>query len=193
MRQLRAVRTREALVLAAAAEIDRHGYTGAGLARIVEGAGASMGALTFHFPNKAELARAVLGVGSDRARRLATGISAGPGPALEVMGELVKGLAALLEKDQVVRAAARLARERSDALGQWSSAWGPAVRKLLAQAEADGQLRPGTDPAAVAALVEYLLAGAEVWPAPDGQRVPAGRRVDRVWPLVERGIAVGAD
>ncbi|MET9496591.1 helix-turn-helix domain-containing protein [Streptomyces sp. NPDC006552] len=187
MTQVRAVRTREALVLAAAAEVDQHGYTGAGLARITERAGASMGALTFHFRSKAELARAVLDTGSDRARRLAAGLSGAPGPALEVMGQLVRGLAELLEKDQVVRAAARLARERPDSVGQWSSAWGPAVRTLLAQAAASGELRPRVDPEGAAALVEYLLAGVDAWPARAGGP-EAGRRLDRVWPLVERGL-----
>lgn len=187
MKQVRAVRTREALVLAAAAEVDQHGYTGAGLKRITGRAGASMGALTFHFQNKADLARAVLDAGSERARRLAAGLSGAPGPALEVMGTLVRGLAELLEKDQVVRAAARLARERPDSVGQWSSAWGPTVSKLLAQAEAAGELRSGVDPRTVAALVEYLLAGVDAWPAASGGQ-EAGRRLDRVWPLVERGL-----
>lgn len=59
VRQERAVRTRQALLDAAAEEFDRHGYEGTSLNRVCRAAGITIGALTFHFSTKAELADAV--------------------------------------------------------------------------------------------------------------------------------------
>lgn len=59
-RQERAVRTREALLRAAAEVFDTAGYSGASINKILERAGLTAGAMYFHFKNKEALARAVI-------------------------------------------------------------------------------------------------------------------------------------
>jgi AcrR family transcriptional regulator len=59
-RQERAERTRLAILDAAAAEFDAHGYEGARLDRIIERTGATKGAVYFHFPSKLDIARALV-------------------------------------------------------------------------------------------------------------------------------------
>lgn len=59
-RQERAERTRLAILDAAAAEFDAHGYEGARLDRIIERTGATKGAVYFHFPSKLAIARALV-------------------------------------------------------------------------------------------------------------------------------------
>lgn len=59
-RQERAERTRRAILDAAAAEFDAHGYEGARLDRIIERTDATKGAVYFHFPSKLDIARALV-------------------------------------------------------------------------------------------------------------------------------------
>ncbi|MFI5802002.1 ScbR family autoregulator-binding transcription factor [Streptomyces sp. NPDC051561] len=60
VRQERAVRTREAILVAAAKVFDEVGYKAATISQILEKSGQSKGALYFHFQSKEELAQAVL-------------------------------------------------------------------------------------------------------------------------------------
>ncbi|MFJ5802845.1 TetR family transcriptional regulator [Streptomyces decoyicus] len=193
VRQERAARTRAALVRAAAEEIDRSGYDGTSLNRVVNAAGISMGALTFHFSTKGELADEVQSQGSRAARTVADHATAGSGPALHAVIDLTLGLARLLEEDPVVRSAARLARERPDSPA-WSSAWLPAVHSLLAQAQRDGQLHPAALPETIAALVVHLVAGTETYvrarPAvAETARVSTVVQLGKIWQLALTGIS----
>ncbi|MFI6345558.1 ScbR family autoregulator-binding transcription factor [Streptomyces sp. NPDC050560] len=60
MTQERAVRTRRAILEAAAITFDRRGYEAATITEILKEAGVTKGALYFHFPSKEALADAVL-------------------------------------------------------------------------------------------------------------------------------------
>lgn len=183
--QERAVRTREALVRAAAAEIDGKGYAGATLSGICKSAEVSMGALTFHFANKSELADAVVERGCEVTRELVDAVVASRQCALRSVEALTLGLAELLEEDVAVRSAALLARERPEAATDWTAVWLPVVRGLLENAGEQGELRAGALPVTVAALVAHLLAGAEV------QRRCGGtvNRLEPIWELVLNGVA----
>lgn len=59
-RQERAVRTRRAILEAAASVFDERGYEAATIADILTRAGVTKGALYFHFSSKQDLARGVL-------------------------------------------------------------------------------------------------------------------------------------
>ncbi|MGW2491640.1 TetR family transcriptional regulator [Streptomyces sp. NPDC001606] len=192
MTQARAARTRESLILAAAAEIDRNGYRGATVNGICAVAGVSLGALTFHFRSKLQLALAVSEAGAAAARQCAEGAAARGGAALASVTALVRAVAGLLEEDVVVRSAARLERERPTPVGAWSPSWTAVLRRSLERAEAAGELRPGAAPQLVTDLVEYLLTGVETHPAGPGASAGSSGlvgRLDRIWPLVERGVA----
>ncbi|QEV57392.1 TetR/AcrR family transcriptional regulator [Streptomyces spectabilis] len=197
VKQERAARTREALVQAAAEAFDRAGFHGTSLGRISKAAGISMGALTFHFPTKDELADTVqlrgLTVTRDAVQRLLTGREA----ALETVVDLTLELAALLQEEAVVRAAARLTRERESAPqgAPWPSSWLPAVEGLL-EAMPAGQLRAGCDPRTVLALVGHLVAGVESYLrscAAQGCDTckSAPEQLARIWELALYGIRCG--
>lgn len=132
-KQERALRTRDALIRSAAAQFDRDGYIGASLARIRDGAEISMGALTFHFSTKAELADAIEKSARTMVAEVVEQVSARKAPSLGLAVELTLELARLLEREEVVRAAARIARERPGS-PEWSSTWVPRLRQKIGRA-----------------------------------------------------------
>ncbi|MFJ3830825.1 TetR family transcriptional regulator [Streptomyces sp. NPDC090046] len=90
----------------AAAEFDRNGYDGTSLSRLSRSAGISIGALSFHFAAKGELASAVEDSGRAVTRRVVEGVTSRGGPALDTVSALVLALGGLIETDAAVRAAA---------------------------------------------------------------------------------------
>ena len=194
VKQERAARTRVALVRAAAKEVDLRGYERTTLARICEAADISMGALTFHFKTKRDLAQEVQVQGGELTARLVARHTGGQDSPLGAVGDIVVGLARLLEEEVLVRSAARLARELPDAALVWASSWRPQVDEFLARARQAGELRPSAQPAAVGALLASLLAGLELTIreralAPGGGTDNAEVTSRRLWALVLEGIA----
>ncbi|MET9958556.1 ScbR family autoregulator-binding transcription factor [Streptomyces sp. NPDC006326] len=195
VKQERAARTREALVQAAAAAFDCAGYEATTLAKISKAAGISIGALTFHFRSKDELADAVQARGEAALRYAADRAAAREEVPLQAAVALTVEIARLLEEDPTVRAAARLARERVDGATAWCSLWLPTLDRLLAQASR-GELRPGTDRKTVLALVSYLVTGAEGYArsrakSPGKADDSAEQQLTRIWDVVLPGISGG--
>ncbi|MFJ3927311.1 TetR family transcriptional regulator [Streptomyces sp. NPDC090022] len=192
VKQERAGRTRALLVQAAGEEFAERGYAGTSLTRISRAAMATIGALTFHFPAKNELAEAVCERGCALTRE-AVGRAAGAArsPA-EAVTEITGTLAALLEEQPVVRAAARLSRElrmRHD----WREAWIPAVRTALTEAQRTGQLR-AQEPELVGVLVACVVADLEVtaqraYASPSCGAWSVRGRLAEVWEVLWSGIA----
>ncbi|MEU7643560.1 TetR/AcrR family transcriptional regulator [Streptomyces huasconensis] len=195
--QGRAVRTRDALVRAAAAEFDEAGYEGARLSRISELADVSMGALTFHFPAKAALADAVQEEGLAITEALVERLSKGCAPGLDAVIALSVGLVRLLEEDPVVRSSVRLAGERPGGAGRWVDIWLPAVRDHL-WPQCEGARSAGIEEVrqAVTDMVVYLLTGAASQVRAGlgvsaGASRSAGERLERIWRLVVAGVVAG--
>src|SRR5215469_5949874 len=69
--QVRALRTRDALLAAAALVFDRLGYSATRLEDVAIEADATKGALYFHFRSKADLANAIVEAQNDRCAALA--------------------------------------------------------------------------------------------------------------------------
>ncbi|MGP4052879.1 TetR family transcriptional regulator [Streptomyces sp. 2A115] len=190
--QPRAARTRQVLVSAAANEFDRNGYSGASLARVSRAAGVSVGALTFHFSSKEELAVAVREQGGAATMTAVAAVTARREESVQTVVSLTLALTELLETDVAVRAAARLAREQSGT-PDWFSAWVPEIHQQLRHAH-EGQLGSVADRAAVAALATHLVTGAEVTirqrarrhNLTDGQSVA---ELTRIWEIVRGGSA----
>ncbi|MFG2313276.1 TetR family transcriptional regulator [Streptomyces sp. NPDC048566] len=91
-RQERAVRTREALIEAAARLFDQDGYEVTSLAAVTALAGVSAGALYFHFATKADLADAVVEAAMARLRSiLGPGDGAGGGGGSTTAGGRDRG------------------------------------------------------------------------------------------------------
>ncbi|MGW1871411.1 TetR family transcriptional regulator [Streptomyces mauvecolor] len=194
VRQERAVRTRQALVGAAASEFDRSGYHGTSLNRVCRAAGITMGALTFHFAAKDELADAVQSQGQLITREALDGLPDSEAPALHRAVDLTLELARLLEAEPAVRSAARLSRERPDPDLEWSAAWLGAVRELFEQAYREGQLHSAVRPASLAELSRYLMIGTECRARADhegvgrAQELSAVEQLRQIWDIVQYGI-----
>ncbi|MFE2167000.1 TetR family transcriptional regulator [Streptomyces sp. NPDC059447] len=194
VKQERATRTREALVRAAASAFDTAGYEATTLARIIQSTGLSMGALTFHFKSKEELADAVQERGEAAVRAAMERAATLGEPPLRSVVTVTLEFAKLLEADAAVRAAARLVRERADSSSAWACLWQPVLKGLLDRVT-ESELRPGTDPKAVLALIAYLVTGAEAYSRARA-RIPGARgdsteqQLARIWRVVLPGIAV---
>ncbi|GAA3115101.1 TetR/AcrR family transcriptional regulator [Streptomyces rectiviolaceus] len=190
-KQARSARTREALVRAAASVFDDAGYEGTALARISEAADISMGALTFHFSSKKALAEEVQEQGVATTRRVVEQVAATRGASpLETVVSVTLALATLLGRDPLVRAAARLARERTDSACDWSDCWLPTVEQLTALA-AESECPGRDDRATVVALAQLLVAGAEahIRGAARAENGPdLSGEFARIWEAMLRGI-----
>ncbi|MFF3001136.1 ScbR family autoregulator-binding transcription factor [Streptomyces sp. NPDC057950] len=170
VKQVRAARTRQALVRAAAEVFADDGYALASLPAISRRAGVSTGALHFHFPSKDLLAREVEAAATVSLQRLAARRDAPPGrvpggPAgagaglqllVDVSGELVLGLSS----DPVLRAGFGLggdpSRKSGEGPGRWWSEW---VHALLREAHGAGELAEGVSPEAAAVAVVAATLG----------------------------------
>ncbi|MFD9412873.1 TetR family transcriptional regulator [Streptomyces sp. NPDC059989] len=192
MKQERGALTRSHLIAVAGVEFDRNGYDGTSFSRLSRSAGVSIGALTFHFSAKAELASAVEESGRSATRAVVEDITArGAGTALDTVSALILGLGRLIEADAVVRAAARLGQERAGAGPEWCGCWLPEVRALLGQAVEQGQVRPDVDPRPVALLAAHLMGGTVARVRQGRSRRPGAAVVElrELWRIVCRGIA----
>ncbi|MGR6975180.1 TetR family transcriptional regulator [Streptomyces cynarae] len=192
VKQERALRTRQALIKAAAVEFDRHGYDATSLSRVCAVAGVSMGAVTFHFSAKADLADAVQQQGRSVTLAALQRLTAEPVSPLRLVIDLTLELARLMEQEPSVRAAIRLARERPHTTA-WSDAWLPIVRGLLDRAYESGQLNTDALPADVTLLVEHLTSGAEAYlrgrMGSDPAFESAVAQLKRIWHLALVGVS----
>ncbi|MEY9847568.1 TetR family transcriptional regulator [Streptacidiphilus sp. MAP5-3] len=202
-RQERAERTRQTLVVAAAVEFDRHGFSGTSLSQVSKAAEVTMGALSFHFPSKNALAAEVCAQGAAATRAVLDRVVAAPRPGLLAVVDLTLALVHLLEQDVRARACARLARDLAPELPSWNSLWCEDLRELLGRARLD---RPAAAVEGLRTLVRYLMAGAEASiraraagdGAADGGVAGDGRagsgvadELEGVWELLDRGLDLG--
>ncbi|OKI24274.1 hypothetical protein A6A07_05165 [Streptomyces sp. CB03911] len=169
VKQERAGRTRQAVLLAAARTFADAGYESASLVDISRCAGVSKGALYFHFVSKQALAE---GVRAAARRVIATAVlraRRSDGPAVQALIDLAHELARLLREDLVVRAGVLLSQgtqsgkeplgaDAPEGCGPWRD-WTVMVRRQLVLAESAGELRPGTGPQESAELLTAVAAG----------------------------------
>lgn len=191
--QQRAEHTRRRLLQAAATEIAAFGYDGSSLQRICKAAGVTMGALTFHFPTKRDLAHAILADGSARTREAVSRVAAptrpeGSEPALPRIVRITLTLGELLASEATVRASARLSRERTMGPEDWRDSWLPCVRRLIDQARGGHEFAPGVSSDTVVTLTRHLVSGLEESVLPDCSTAPVDALAD-VWDLVLAGLA----
>lgn len=167
-KQERAVRTRNALIEAAAELFHRDGFEVTSLAMVTARAKVSNGALYFHFATKADLADAVT---ASAAARLARIVDAGTGSGLQRLIDVTHDFVRALDSDVVLRAGFDLCgvRERAVAGQDLRDVWREWVHGALASAEAGGALAPGVSAADATVAVVAVTVGIEVLGAHDGQ------------------------
>jgi AcrR family transcriptional regulator len=196
--QQRAERTKEIVLRAAAKAFDADGYERTSLSRISARARVTTGAVVFHFGTKANLAEAVMQRARTVTRRAIESATSGSPSAVGKLMAVTRTLIDLLENDEVVRAAERLARELTPQdVQEEKCPWRREVARLSRAADAEGLLRPGVDAMALAALVSYVVSGVELamrrprlptdepWLGEAGALDGAAHvRVERIWHLV---------
>uniref|UniRef100_UPI002F90CCE9 ScbR family autoregulator-binding transcription factor n=1 Tax=Streptomyces sp. NBC_01592 TaxID=2975889 RepID=UPI002F90CCE9 len=154
--QLRAIRTRQTILSAAAKIFEEHGYQAATISQILNEAGVTKGALYFHFHSKEDLAQGVL---AEQDQRIIVP------PRVSKVQEIVDVVmlqAHRLQTDPMVRAGVRLTM---DQLAQNLDRSGPFLRwvevglDLLQQAQSQGELLPHISPSETADVIVGSFAG----------------------------------
>jgi AcrR family transcriptional regulator len=156
--QDRAVRTRRAVLEAAASVFAEKGYAGATIMEILTRGQVTKGALYFHFDSKEALARGVIDaqVGSTRALP----------QELKLQEFVDTGLlvARRLPHDPLLRAGARLSDDVQN-VGRYGNAvplWIGFVTQVLEEARGQGELLPHVKPAETATMFVMAFHGTEL-------------------------------
>ncbi|MEU5311652.1 ScbR family autoregulator-binding transcription factor [Streptomyces sp. NPDC021562] len=185
VKQLRAARTRQALVLAAAEIFSDDGYALTSLPAICRRAGVSAGALHFHFPSKDALAVEVESEARRSAEQLVADRRQSTTSALQLLVTVTRDLLVAVAVDVVVRAGFRLGVDPSWKNGGpgfdcWWRAW---VCEQLLRAQREGELTEGVSPERAAAVIVAATVGFQLSGATDRDRGPS-QHVEQFWSLV---------
>ncbi|MFJ7070707.1 ScbR family autoregulator-binding transcription factor [Streptomyces sp. NPDC101115] len=176
--QQRAVRTREALLRAAAEVFDDVGYTRASITRIIDRAGLTAGAVYFHFKSKEGLARAVI---HEQAKDLQ--FPQGE-PGLQHLIDMTDYLAVEMQQNTLLRAGVRLAVEQNEAdlqeyaIYEW---WAEQFHEELLAARRKGQLLPTADEAVFASLLVAAYTGTQIMSQLSTNRADLPGRISDMW------------
>ncbi|MER8000394.1 ScbR family autoregulator-binding transcription factor [Streptomyces sp. NPDC095613] len=176
--QERAVRTREALLRAAAEVFDEVGYPAASITKIIDRAGVTTGAVYFHFRSKEGLARAVI-------REQAADLDFPAGEVgLQRLVDLTMYLADQLRHNVLLRAGVRLAVDQSGlgpqeySIYEW---WADRFGRELAAARGNGELAENVDEQAFATMLVATFTGTQVMSQVASGRSDLPLRVATMW------------
>ncbi|MFF8392658.1 TetR family transcriptional regulator [Streptomyces sp. NPDC016172] len=158
MAQTRGALTRRRVLHAAAVELAHHGYTGTSLARIASQAGVTLGALTFHFSTKPELAQGVYEDGAASTRTAIDHALARSELPLQNVIDITHEMARLLRADPTVQAASRLSREVACMGYSWHQLWLGDIKRLADEAHTRGDLGERCSAGLLCYLVVCMLA-----------------------------------
>ena len=184
VKQERAVRTRQALIRAAAEVFAEEGFTLASLTTISRSAGVSNGALHFHFANKSVLADAVQHEAAVSVART-TGLAEMSGDPLQALVDASHDLMGLIADDVVVRAGFGMCGDPSRGQGVFGlrHQWQDWIERQLERAEREGRLADGMSCEQVAPIVVAATVGFEVLGSWDPEWL-SRRKIDGFWELL---------
>ncbi|MGI5377654.1 ScbR family autoregulator-binding transcription factor [Streptomyces sp. CA-251387] len=164
--QERAVRTRRAVLEAAAAVFAERGYAAATIAEILSRAGVTKGALYFHFNSKAALAQGVLQAQITAEYHLPRELK------LQEWVDAGMTLAKRLPQEPLLLAGVRLSADLQgrDVFGSAWPAWAEVTASFLADAKERGEVLPHVVPAEAAQVflgawigVQFVSQAAADW------------------------------
>ncbi|MFF4020789.1 ScbR family autoregulator-binding transcription factor [Streptomyces sp. NPDC001843] len=192
VKQERALRTREALIRAAAEAFDQEGFPVASLTKISSRAGVSSGALHFHFANKGALADAV----EEAAAAVLQTITYEPvrsgASHLQHLIDVTHWLAQALRDDVVLRAGFALSgeatREPHTNLREYWRNW---VEEHVRRSRTRGELCEGAAPGRVSSAVVAATVGFEVLGSRDAAWLSADT-ITEFWRLLLPSVAAQA-
>ncbi|WP_336319921.1 ScbR family autoregulator-binding transcription factor [Streptomyces lavendofoliae] len=185
LKQERAVRTRNQILMAAAELFDEEGYEGASVTRIVKRAGVTLGAMYFHFASKQDLAREVMNAQPYVIEPLLRSTG------LQRLVDITLVWAHRLQTDPLLRAGVRLAVEQGR-FGMHDSAsfegWKDIMVGHLEVARAEGDLREDVSPEEVAQFVVGACTGVQLYSQLVSGRDDLMERTCTMWRLLLPGI-----
>ncbi|MFB6519940.1 ScbR family autoregulator-binding transcription factor [Streptomyces sp. NPDC056401] len=155
-KQERSRRTKAQILEVAADIFAEQGYSTVTLQDVADRASMTKGAVYFHFTNKEALATAVVQEHYLRWQPILEEVREQGLRPLESVRAVMDRVAEVFQTDTVVQAGARLQLERSligAELPRPYLGWQAMLTEMLTEAAEAGQLRPGTDPAALARVL----------------------------------------
>ncbi|WP_331761672.1 ScbR family autoregulator-binding transcription factor [Streptomyces sp. NBC_01546] len=188
-RQERAIRTKLAILNAAAAVFDERGYEAATIGEVLTRAGVTKGALYFHFPSKQALAEGVL-------EQQFAGVTIPPSASkLQTLVDTGLVLAYQMRRDPMVSAVARLSLEqdmRAEFGTKALTEWIQATEWMFSEAAAQGELLPHVVPAESAWLFSGAWTGVQIYSSMLSGREDLEARVVSLFEHLLPSIAVPA-
>lgn len=176
--QERAIKTRQAVLLAAATVFDERGYDATNVAEILTRAGVTKGAMYFHFPSKEALAEAVM---AEQARGLPDPV---PDAPVQTVVNLTRHVAHELQTNPLVRAGVRLALDQGSFRTRSTPAylrWIDIVERHLREAATLGHLLPHVVPRETAEFVVGAFTGVQLLSQELTGRADLQQRVTALW------------
>ena len=187
--QARAVRTREAIITAAAQVFQRSGYAAASLDEIAQAADVTKGALYFHFPSKAALAAAILREHHAAWERTAAAAPTWNLNALDTLERMLRETTRSYQTSVVAQAGVRLGNEQSQIdtdieLPVPFVGWIERVTRLLQAGQQDGSVVTSLNTAAAARVLVASFFGIQEVSARLTGRADLRKRIDEWWRLI---------
>ncbi|MEU6556230.1 ScbR family autoregulator-binding transcription factor [Streptomyces sp. NPDC046915] len=193
VKQVRAARTRQALIVAAAETFADEGYALATLPAISKRAGVSAGALHFHFASKDDLAREVESVAADSVEKLAERCRFTADTSLQSLVHATSGLLLAVARDPVVRAGFKLSGDPSRKNGaemlQW---WQRQVHDFVVEARDAGELAEDVSVEAATTVVVAATLGLQALGSADRTYLSA-ERMSQFWAFLLPRLAASPD
>ncbi|MCF4140967.1 TetR family transcriptional regulator [Streptomyces sp. Tue 6430] len=187
-KQERAIRTRRAIVEAAGAVFDEHGYTSTTIAMVLERAQVTKGALYFHFASKEALAQAVLN------EQVPFGSVPTQPCKLQEIVDMTFVVARRLLDNALLRGSVRLAVDQETPSGvdhgEPFRQWAQALTELLEAARQRGELLPTVKPAETVGLLVGTFTGIQLMSRALTDRADLGDRLAVMWAHILPSIAV---
>ncbi|GAA0385719.1 ScbR family autoregulator-binding transcription factor [Streptomyces luteireticuli] len=187
LKQERAVRTREAILRAAAEAFDELGFHGASISMIMQRAGVTQGGMYFHFKSKKELAHAVMLAQRDFVRLP-------PGEdGLQRLIDITFYVARELQRNAIFRAGVRLAVEQGEFGLQDDTAyqqWVEQFHALLVAARQRNELLPDVDEAEFAQVLVGAYSGTQLFSQIATGRADLPQRIAALWSYLLPSIAM---
>ncbi|WP_306192424.1 MULTISPECIES: ScbR family autoregulator-binding transcription factor [unclassified Streptomyces] len=183
------MRTRKAILEAAAEVFDERGFQAATIGEVLSRAGVTKGALYFHFPSKQALAQGVL----DEQFRY--GALTPRASKLQEVVDMGLGLAYRMRHDPMVRASARLSLEAQmvEVFGTgYTNAWVAVTEQVFREAAAQGELLPHVDPAESAWIFSAAWTGVQIYSQQLSGREDLEARISSLFAHLLPSIAVPA-
>ncbi|MCK7626414.1 TetR/AcrR family transcriptional regulator [Streptomyces sp. RS10V-4] len=185
VKQERAVRTRRAVLEAAAHVIGVRGYQAATMAEIIQRAGVTKGAVYFHFRSKDALARAVI---REQTEPFLPPVTES---RLQDAIDFTHQVSLALRSDPLLQAGTRIAVETTfseEPLVPYQ-AWTDIMTTMFREARENGELLPGVAPERAAELFVSSYMGVQLFSRAATDRADLPERVTTLWRHLLPGLA----